>query len=1511
MPKNAETFTRVDCEEYEEANDNVTENLETTVEECHMRAGSPLSSQNPVGYNPPKNGLIASALEIPNSVCFSFEQVDPQLRTTPLLYSTEKTAVQDEKHSGLCIKLQKNLPTSQGLEFTKSDNQGQFSNPTSVLSSSKQYKEVLIDGFAILSFKTMGDMLEFTKLSESQNPGLAPISEQTYKRARRCGMPKRKRTKAFLKQTPSQTSASNDLLNHRRHYHHHHHHHHNHLYHNSHLPSKKSQPSEHQHSYVYKSHYETNRLSSLIHLSPNNESFDTKSKINKTITNINNNIHHSCEVNNISHHVEENTNHDVLRYRDESPQYSPYCFTSNLSINNTITNSIPSTTTTIIDSTNSNDRTFTPPNYSHHQNHHQHPLNHNNHSTLMTMPKIEHIYSKKNIQSPEYSSVSPLNHSNLLSSSPSQDCRLMSGMWNSLPNKPDTISLQKTDKITYGKNFESNNVKPCPKVAVCEPSKRSVDSVSSSKSHCHQFSVAALTDEVMHPSHADECYKPQTVISKSPKYSGTSKKRTYRKSEQRDSTNLHEKHLHNHNECDKQYMHSKSEYSAHTNRCSIVDNSRNNKSSNPTVIDSVKGATSFLTTVSTNHHPDQLHDSISRYSSFMANHHLNSLPSSLHNSFDSLPYHPCHLPPRALGESKSCGSQVSQFKPASSSKSLSNLAPPLFVPSNPFSSHQNLLKQFMGIDSETANQLFSDPRFMEIYALTIASLSNNNDASTSDPRISFSNHENTIIPTLVNNSGNQNNATYQDRNGGSVGQSRVDPSLNTNISSPHCGLNGGNSSGIQNKLHPSSNMLFSGSRFPLASGAGSSPHIITSNSSTNRFILSNPESLSVNGSSQMIGRSQAVLAAAYADRELVSSSLSNPTLTRVKSSSQGSMMSNSISAASSPLNNSPPLPATISNINYCLPNNRNVQNFNNILPNSIIQRHHLTSLSQSMGLLESLTSTAYNNSKSNPIGLTPSQPDVIINKNLGSYPLKLFNGDVHNPVSSSSSMSNHDNHNMELYKPEYLLSELFHRPNLPRSLPLIQQPSSYTAPSEFLRPCFIPDTQSFPGSKINFTLNSSFTPSSPQLQSVAQPMYFPMRGSHALNRSDKTNYSGILHLPVHGDKLYGRWADAHIRIALFIQHCKSTQRSQSPVVSSSMFSASRLPIRPGVKRLNQGIHSSIPSVSIGPVNYNSSRINTESMNVNNRSAHLPQPLPLPPHHPATNYSVNSNNNGPPFPGNTTSDLSFWGHLFNEFLNNLSKEFLNSTPDCKDAQLAILQNFYSQMSQINPSLLGSLPKSLDFPSLISTVSSSRLPNSLSMPSGSSVNISSLNFPLTNQSNFLPAFSSSSCVRPTVLPSSPTPMNVPLSSLSTNLLNNNDLKRRRTDSSSMEVNFNHLPSFPLRFPNLPRPPNFVPRVTASHQHQQHSLPHAPPPAHSDMTSVAANLLNGFRLPESFLNLSHPVPPPPVPNDFTTYPFSSSTSLNASFLSNDKNVRSLNTITTTTNTSNSSNLVSINPW
>ncbi|VDP01356.1 unnamed protein product [Schistosoma margrebowiei] len=138
-------------------------------------------------------------------------------------------------------------------------------------------------------------------------------------------------------------------------------------------------------------------------------------------------------------------------------------------------------------------------------------------------------------------------------------------------------------------------------------------------------------------------------------------------------------------------------------------------------------------------------------------------------------------------------------------------------------------------------------------------------------------------------------------------------------------------------------------------------------------------------------RSQAVLAAAYADREFVTS---NSTLGKLKLSSQGIMIN-----SSSDRSNNSTVPNSLvnslqstTNIN-CLSDsyNRNAQNFN-MQPNSIIQRHHhLSSMPQSsIGTLES--SSTLHNSKSNSISSNLScslSSDSMMNKSFGSFPFKL------------------------------------------------------------------------------------------------------------------------------------------------------------------------------------------------------------------------------------------------------------------------------------------------------------------------------------------------------------------------------------------------------------------------------------------------------------------------------------------------------------------------------------------
>ncbi|CAH8567677.1 unnamed protein product [Schistosoma curassoni] len=1125
MLKSCGTVDKVDQEECEKEGSGTVENFENKAEESFVGT-SPISAHNSVSYNPPKNGLIASALEIPNSVCLSFEHVDPLLQSTSPPCSIKNTIPQDEKHAGLFTNIKNDLSTDHGLEFNKSENQEQCDKLMDLPNGSKQYNEVLIDGFAILSFKTMDDMLEFTKLDESQNPGMTPTIEQTYKRARRCGMPKLKRTKAFLKQTLSQTSTSNDLLRHRRHHHHHHNHSHYHF------------NNIHQHPALcaYKSHCDTNHMSSTIHLSPNHEK-DTKSIVNTTITdginklssiqpnnnsngNGNKHYHHrSYEVNN-STSLHEETNHNDVHYRDdETPtpplhHHNPYCFTLNLSTHTIATSNSPIDNTLIS---------------SNRSNHHSH-----NHSSLTTMPKKEHRYSQESIQSPpEYTSmISPKNHSignNITSSSspPPQDYRSMSvpGIWSSR-TKPDIISPQKTDKITFGNSSDTDSVKIMPKISVPSENLKRSDSINSSKSHCHQFSVAALTDEVMHSSAQSEESKSQpTIISKSPKHP-SGKKRTYRKSEHRDIVNtVSDKYSHRRNEYDKSFAYSKFDNSTRVNRCTGVDNNGSNKSWNSAINDSLKGALYFPTTVGTNHNCERIHETVSKYSP-MTNHNFNSTPFSLRNPADSLPAH-SYLPPRGLQEPTSCGSQI---RPLSSSSA--HLVPPSVpssICSNSFLSHQNLLKQFMGIDSETANQLLNDPRFMELYALTMATLSNNVDGvpdSILPPpvsRISLPNHANTIISTSVNSGNQNNNSCSRFKNGNTVGHLRTtDTSQFGETSLSHCGQQV-NLSSIQNKLYPYSNMMMLGAnRPPLAPSSVPQSSQTTSSSSINRLIPPNAESLSI--SQLQTDRSQAVLAAAYADREFVTS---NSTLGKLKLSSQGIMINNG-----SDRNNNSTVPSSLvsslqstTNIN-CLSDsyNRNAQHFN-MPPNPIIQRHHhLSSIPQSsIGTLESST---LHNSKSNSISSNLScslSSDSMLNKNFGSFPFKLFNGDLHNPVSSSSSssLSTHNDRNtmMGLHKPEYMPSESVLRPNFPPPLQLIPPPLPPNIPPEFLKSFLVPDSSSslFPGPKVNVTLNSSFLPSNPNLQST-QPLYSPMRVNHP-NRSDKTNYNGILHRPVYGDKV--------------------------------------------------------------------------------------------------------------------------------------------------------------------------------------------------------------------------------------------------------------------------------------------------------------------------------------------------------------------------------------------------------
>ncbi|CAH8854302.1 unnamed protein product [Trichobilharzia szidati] len=1742
MPKCSTAQDSVNFEEYTTENDVKLINHETIISDCSVGSNS-ISAENSPGFNPPKNGLIASALEIPNSVCLSFEHVDPQMDCTSDSLKIDEEVVQDVKRLDLSDKQPKDLCTGQQLESGKSEDSRhnetlQDDELKYDLISPKKFNEVIIDGFAILSFKTKEDMLEFTKLSESQSSGTDPLLEQTYKRARRCGIPKRKRTKGFLKQTLSPTSTSTDLL---RHYHHRHYNRHSH--HSSkkqHHQQQQEEHPDHHPIYSYNTHYENNHLPGSVHLTPKNNT-SIKQRINNNSNNNNDNTvagittmttttteintnnttnyshlspiypcnnslmsnnnnnnnnnntsnhhhhHQHSRHNNYSNEIMNNINssekldHSAVQCMNESlPNYSPYYFTTITSVSSmpSLPNSSVSTAsplspqsmTTLYNKTNQN------------------RSNNNNNNSNSNNNGVNDD-NDRNIQFTEYSSMNSLNHHsdmmmNITSSSSSSP-----GVWNS-QIKMECVPPQKIDKTTYAKLCDIDGVKPlltnplsdnCKRTESNNSSNNSNNNNNNNKPH-HLFSVAALTDEVMHhsPHSTSDDYKPQLTNIKSPKPSQTNsnnnnKKRMYRRSEQSDTPSS----AYDNYDKSSSITHSQRECATYTDRCTTI--TTDNKNNETPKSGMMMNLTSRNNNSNNNNNIDRIYDNMSKYSSLplsssccvassssspslSSGHHvvssnqnfnMNKMMSSgqRNSSIDvsSSASHAHKLSRAGSGEgmlnSMQHNLQFNQFKPMSSvvqstsTKPSSSVSSTSSVSTNinsnpPLLPHQNLLKQFMGIDSQTANQLFNDPRFMELYALTMATLNGSSTGGrgvdgkeplSSSHRIPLVNLENTTSNPISNfsqnnnnNNSNNNNASNQIRNGCINEYSRSDPSLLlTETMSSHFGHV--NSSGFQNKLYPYNNNNSNSNnnnnsttgappRVPPLSGTNCStsctsvncsPSIKRPPSNSERFSPGNPQT----------ARSQAaVLAAAYADREFLSSHNNNTN----SNSTSGKSKSSSSSACTS-------LPSSRHNNNN---NNTSVHNYsmsNNNSSNSSVhptQRiSNFTSMAHSTGSIESVY-----NSKSNPVNFhhhnhppphqhqhppssssscssTTNSPmllsstrssseSMMTDRNFSSHPLKLPNGDPYNI--SLPSLSQDDRNLIGVHKSEHLPppplqppESSAHRSNLP--LPMMPPFPSSHIPPEFLKQFFNAESFLFPGSKMNSSstnstnmtssssasvLSPSSLPSSSSSQQFQSPllqsMYFPTRGGggNQPNRTvDKISHTGILHRPVRGDKPYGRWADAHIRVALFIQYCESMQRPQPSSSMPSMFPTCRLPIRPIARRLNPSVHSSVSSsISGQAVQCNPTRLQQHSESGTNRSVNMPPPLiPAPVSQPPR--SANNNDNSIP------PDASlFWRHLFNEFMNSLSKEFVNNLPDCKDTQMAMLQNFFSHMSQFTSALGG--------PSSSSSNSTSKLPFSTSTvtPSLSSSlatcspvtigsSIGNYSFPLMTQSSNLlrtsPSTSSSSSstsgVRPSLPPSgvgvggvsAPVNFNLP-----TGLLNP-EIKRRRTDSFGMDTT-NHpgIQPFPppMRMPPFPRPSNPpVPGVLShhpppapphhhqdrhpypphqhhqSHTHQQHhhqqqQLPvhGAPPPSHpfpghSDVINNAtANFLNGFRLPDTLLNrLPQPPPPQPQPslhpqhNTGSTSLSNSNTTMNESFPSNDKNSRSSNT------TNTASHLVPINPW
>nr|CAH8856331.1 unnamed protein product [Trichobilharzia regenti] len=397
----------------------------------------------------------------------------------------------------------------------------------------------------------------------------------------------------------------------------------------------------------------------------------------------------------------------------------------------------------------------------------------------------------------------------------------------------ECVPPEKIDKTTYAKLCDIDGVKPLLTNPLSDNCKRTESNSgnNNNKPH-HLFSVAALTDEVMHhsPHSTSDDYKPQLTNIKSPKPSPTNsnnKKRMHRRSEQYDAPSS----AYDNYDKSSSVTHSQHEYATYTDRCTITTDNRNNETP--------KSGMMMNLTSRNNNNIDRIYDNMSKYSSLplssscsaaatssssspslSSGHHVVSsnqnlnmnkmMSSGQRNSCIDVSSSVIHAYKASRAGSREGmlnsmhhNSQFNQFKPMSSSVLQSTPTKPSSssvsstsslssnINSNPsLLPHQNLLKQFMGIDSQTANQLFNDPRFMELYALTMATLNGSSGGGrgvdgkeplSSSHRIPLMNHENTASNPISNisqnnNHNNNSNASNQIRNGCMNEYSRSDPS---------------------------------------------------------------------------------------------------------------------------------------------------------------------------------------------------------------------------------------------------------------------------------------------------------------------------------------------------------------------------------------------------------------------------------------------------------------------------------------------------------------------------------------------------------------------------------------------------------------------------------------------------------------------------------------------------------------------------------------------------------------
>ncbi|KAG5450396.1 hypothetical protein CSKR_110415 [Clonorchis sinensis] len=397
--------------------------------------------------------------------------------------------------------------------------------------------------------------------------------------------------------------------------------------------------------------------------------------------------------------------------------------------------------------------------------------------------------------------------------------------------------------------------------------------------------------------------------------------------------------------------------------------------------------------------------------------------------------------------------------------------------------------------------------------------------------------------------------------------------------------------------------------------------------------------------------------------------------------------------------------------------------------------------------------------------------------------------------------------------------------------PKSSQPPAPSIPSDVSRlflPPPVPSPRSFPtGCQLPVTRGLPFALGSQQVY-ASSSMPSTLTSDKAKASLSMPSHSSMLSRPTHPGHTCGHWADAHVRIAHYIRHHQSQtgpwpSRGVDPV-------AAGLPLRPAA-------HSSQSNL-LHPV-LRSTRLPAPDSNPTATS--LP-PLSTPSVLPRFNGSI-GNQGVPSFLQPSPLPVDRTGQK-NAFLSYLLEGLLSGSPRMMlpNGQIPSKDSFDSLWQ----SALQNVHNQTAYPASSSSSSSPALavrPQYLGDPSLSGCR-AKWSFPTPNPRGTLSASVYSDPPQP-----SPSGSFGGFPPLGLSHPPNLDTKRRRTElppvfqcpSTHVDVNGSNIPSVPLPNPIF-HPPGFP--LQTVHKHE--------------MLSAAANILNGYRFPGTHLSAPHPAAP-----------------------------------------------------